>query len=1312
LDNNKYQLLVSAKLSEADIKKITTEIQGISKKYSIDLKVNINKNDLSKIQQQIEYARQRMEINLQNARTSFGKYYTEGMSKSVRDVFDTVNANNYKDKLKEVNLQLGKTKANAREVRRENTLALKEADNFMTTLAKDFGKMIAWTIVGTAIFGTIRQIKEGIAYIIEMNKLFTNLQIEMTDTHLVFKNVLNITNEYARAMGTTTEKVMQAVAVFSTYTSTMEEVLQKSKAAIILSNLTGQSIEQTADALMGTMSQFELTAEEAMHVADVIAGAARMLQIDYPKAVQEISEGLRSVGGVAKESKVSIELLSSMIGTLAERTRRSGTEIANALRTIFGRILNVGEDADPDAFKKVEKQFTAIGVAIREIGDPQSLRPVGDILEDLAEKWGTLTDAQRQSIAFDAAGMYRKNIFINLMESYSDVLKNNEAALNSNGVAMEKQEIYAKSLQAKLNEARASWEGFWNAAVNTDAIIWVVNSFTDLMDGLTSVVGVINSVSDLLSGKSNNTLIKSNQELIDSIKEKNKLTEETKSAELGHVEVAKSLTDQLFKLDDITNKSAKDKAVMKKVVSELNKLIPDLNLQFNKETGALNSVKSAVLDNIEVYRQYVLLQASAKKAGEAGVAVLALQEERDKLLAEKKTLEDIKASWEKAKSELSPEEFKERLGNMYLESSQKSIDKYTEALEKNQKALDEENKIIFKYGEALKSLKDEQDDLVESPLPSSVDIDEVANAYNKASDAIEKLGNVLEILKDKTKTSADAVDYLIDNFDSLTEAGIDVQNLLKDTANLEENVTAVIQQQVINRGLAYGQMVNFQQDYANVTGSQWQALYTALVGMYGTDIQNFKGVAQTKAEIDAALIKILGANWATYYKSQAEGIRAAISVVTGQLAKNPSVALGNQLKDLYAMLRVLEGLKNVSAKIKLPSFGGVSGGSSNKPDPTAARIDLENQLLEAIQNRYEKELDLAKEAYETEKAYLEDRIDAVNKLKDAYNEKNEAQNQQDELSKKQRQLNNLMMAGQYGSADYVSLEQEITELKKQMEEDLVNKGFDAEISRIEAVMEANDQAFEDLENKYETILSDTTALWQEVSNIMSTGIASTIAYLKANLDEFLSASSAEQGQMIDEWKKLFGDSGASAGLVSAITAVLKKGSKGEDVKTMQKALNAMGYRSGAIDGIFGDNTRNSLKKFQKAMGVSQTGVLDSATKEKFKLKGYDKGGLADYTGYAMVHGTPQKPEGFLDPYGTKVIGNLMNRFELPKVLSNLANGKGTGDTNIKVIFEGSKFDTPESARKTMRVVEDTMNKIFNDKNRRFGLQNNVITVRP
>ena len=57
---------------------------------------------------------------------------------------------------------------------------------------------------------------------------------------------------------------------------------------------------------------------------------------------------------------------------------------------------------------------------------------------------------------------------------------------------------------------------------------------------------------------------------------------------------------------------------------------------------------------------------------------------------------------------------------------------------------------------------------------------------------------------------------------------------------------------------------------------------------------------------------------------------------------------------------------------------------------------------------------------------------------------------------------------------------------------------------------------------------------------------------------------------------------------------LRKGSKGESVKTLQTALNRAGANL-AIDGSFGAKTQEAVKAFQRANGLTVDGVVGPAT---------------------------------------------------------------------------------------------------------------------
>ena len=66
---------------------------------------------------------------------------------------------------------------------------------------------------------------------------------------------------------------------------------------------------------------------------------------------------------------------------------------------------------------------------------------------------------------------------------------------------------------------------------------------------------------------------------------------------------------------------------------------------------------------------------------------------------------------------------------------------------------------------------------------------------------------------------------------------------------------------------------------------------------------------------------------------------------------------------------------------------------------------------------------------------------------------------------------------------------------------------------------------------------------------------------------------------------------------------LRKGSKGEQVKTLQRLLKAFGYSLGSVDGDFGTNTEKALVKYQKKEGLTQDGICGQKTWESLLKEG-------------------------------------------------------------------------------------------------------------
>lgn len=61
------------------------------------------------------------------------------------------------------------------------------------------------------------------------------------------------------------------------------------------------------------------------------------------------------------------------------------------------------------------------------------------------------------------------------------------------------------------------------------------------------------------------------------------------------------------------------------------------------------------------------------------------------------------------------------------------------------------------------------------------------------------------------------------------------------------------------------------------------------------------------------------------------------------------------------------------------------------------------------------------------------------------------------------------------------------------------------------------------------------------------------------------------------------------------SVVIKQGSTGSQVKTIQTKLKNWGYYTGSVDGIFGSQTAAAVKYFQRKNGLTADGIVGSKT---------------------------------------------------------------------------------------------------------------------
>lgn len=63
----------------------------------------------------------------------------------------------------------------------------------------------------------------------------------------------------------------------------------------------------------------------------------------------------------------------------------------------------------------------------------------------------------------------------------------------------------------------------------------------------------------------------------------------------------------------------------------------------------------------------------------------------------------------------------------------------------------------------------------------------------------------------------------------------------------------------------------------------------------------------------------------------------------------------------------------------------------------------------------------------------------------------------------------------------------------------------------------------------------------------------------------------------------------------AIAALSQLGSRGDEVRRVQSKLRELGFYTGKVDGIYGTNTRDAVRAFQKSVGITADGIAGQKT---------------------------------------------------------------------------------------------------------------------
>ena len=121
----------------------------------------------------------------------------------------------------------------------------------------------------------------------------------------------------------------------------------------------------------------------------------------------------------------------------------------------------------------------------------------------------------------------------------------------------------------------------------------------------------------------------------------------------------------------------------------------------------------------------------------------------------------------------------------------------------------------------------------------------------------------------------------------------------------------------------------------------------------------------------------------------------------------------------------------------------------------------------------------------------------------------------------------------------------------------------------------------------------------------------------------------------------------------AVQTLSKVGSRGDEVRQIQKKLKELGYDPGQVDGIYGENTKKAVIAFQKAKGLNPDGIAGPQTLKALGIS-QDQGQFSsgDIDLLARIISAESRGEPYIGQVAVGAV--ILNRMEHPSFPNTLA----------------------------------------------------------
>ena len=390
----------------------------------------------------------------------------------------------------------------------ESSNAIKSAGENTKTLSERVGglaaKFTSWLTVSQIVMKLYSSLKKMVSAVIDIDTAMTELKKVTDETSTVYAKYLDDASVRAKKLGATIADTVTASADFARLGYTLDEAAQLADAALVYKNV-GDGIEdvsQASESIISTMKAFGIEAENAISIVDKFNEVGNNFAISSEgvgEALRRSASALAAGNNTLDESIALITAANSVVQD-ADVVGTTMKTVSMYLRAAKTEAEEAGESTEgmANSVSELREELLALTNGKVDIQiDENTFKSTYQIMKELADVWGELTDITQANILEQIGGKRNANVVSSMLENFNvaeDVVK---TAANSAGSALKENEKYLDSINGKIAEFKATFEELSMTLIDSDFVKQVIELGTGLLDVLNVLAKVIDKVGGL-----------------------------------------------------------------------------------------------------------------------------------------------------------------------------------------------------------------------------------------------------------------------------------------------------------------------------------------------------------------------------------------------------------------------------------------------------------------------------------------------------------------------------------------------------------------------------------------------------------------------------------------------------------------------------------------------------------------------------------------------------------------------------------------------------------------------------------------------